>query len=190
MTTYYLYKKTHKTTNLKYLGFTKNNPYKYKGSGVRWLLHLAKHGYTVDTEILFETTDKHELENKGVYYSSIWNIVESNEWANMKPETGDGGGVSGMNKGKTRPIEHCAAMRAGWDRIKQNGYTPWNKGQTGFKGPCRSIILVSPSGEEYLYESLKAGCKEQSLIYTKMSSVNSGKLPHYKGWTTKSINTV
>lgn len=190
MTTYYLYKKTHKITNLKYLGFTKNNPHKYKGSGTYWIRHLSKHGYIVDTEILLETTDKQEIENKGIYYSNIWNIVESDEWANIKPETGFGGGVTGMNKGKTRSIEHCDAMRAGWERIKQNGYQPWNKGITGLKGPCQAIILVSPVSEEFLYESLKAGCKDKSLIYTKMSSVNSGKLSNYKGWTLKPVNTV
>jgi len=93
-------------------------------------------------------------------------------------------------KGKARPKAHKDAMRAGWERIKQSGYQPWNKGITGLRGPCKPIILVSPTGEEFLYESLKAGCKDKSLIYTKMSSVNSGKLSNYKGWTLKPVNTV
>lgn len=26
-----------------------------------------------------------------MYYSELWNVVRSNEWANLKPESGDGG---------------------------------------------------------------------------------------------------
>jgi hypothetical protein len=190
MITYYLYKKTHKQTNLKYLGFTKHDPFNYKGSGIYWLSHLKKYGYDVTTEILLETTNKQEITQQGIYYSTIWNVVESNEWANIKPESGDGGGVSGMNKGKNRPASHCDAMRAGWAKAKANGYKPWNYGKTGLRGPCQPIILISPTGEEFLYESLKVGCKEQDLIYTKMSSVNSGKRSDYKGWTVRPVNTV
>jgi hypothetical protein len=183
MTTYYLYKKTHKTTNIKYLGFTRKNPYKYKGSGTRWIAHLRKHGNDVNTEILFETSDRNEIQTQGEYYSKLWNVVDSSEWANLKPETGEGGGVPGMHKGKARPVEHINAMKAGWNRIKQEGYAPWNKGVTGLKGPCKSIILISPDGIQYAYESLKQGCKEQGLLYTKMSGVNNGHLKHHRGWT-------
>jgi hypothetical protein len=79
-------------------------------------------------------------------------------------------------------------MRAGWERIKQKGYQPWNKGITGLPGPCQTTILVSPDGTEYLYESMKQGCKENNLIYTKMSSVKNGHLEHYKGWTIKKVS--
>jgi hypothetical protein len=191
-TVYYLYKKTHKITNLKYLGFTKKDPYKYKGSGTRWLFHLKKHGYDIETEILHETTDQNKIQQLGEYYSKLWNVVRSTEWANLKPETGEGGGVPGMNKGKPRPEEHKDAMRAGWERIKQEGYRPWNKGITGLKGPCQPIILISPDGVPYYYESMKQGCRENNLIYTKMSNVKNGHLLHHKGWTvsTNAVNTV
>jgi hypothetical protein len=91
--TIYLYKKTHKVTGLKYLGKTIHDPYKYEGSGTYWRRHCDKHGYDVDTEILFETDSKEELKNKGLYYSELWNVVESEEWANLKPESGDGGAI-------------------------------------------------------------------------------------------------
>ena len=191
-TVYYLYKKTHKITNLKYLGFTKKDPYKYKGSGTRWLFHLKKHGYDIETEILHETTNRDKIQQLGEYYSKLWNVVHSTEWANLKPETGEGGGVLGMNKGKPRPEEHKDAMRAGWERIKQEGYQPWNKGITGLKGPCQPITLVDPDGVPHQYESMKQGCRENNLIYTKMSNVKNGHLLHHKGWTvsTKPLNTV
>ena len=185
MTTYYLYKKTHKVTNIKYLGFTRKNPYKYKGSGTRWLAHLRKHGNNVDTEVLFETFDRSKIQTQGEYYSKLWNVVDSSEWANLKPETSEGGGVPGMHKGKARPVEHITAMKAGWERIKEEGYAPWNKGITGLKGPCKPITLIAPDGTLHYYESMKQGCKENNLIYTKMSGVKNGHLAHHKGWTIK-----
>jgi hypothetical protein len=91
-------------------------------------------------------------------------------------------------KDKKRPQEHIDAMKVGWVRAKENGYRPWNKGLKGLKGPCQPIILESPDGTQSHYNSLKQGCIENNLIYTKMSSVKSGKLPHYKGWKVISIS--
>lgn len=187
--TYYLYQKTHLQTNLKYLGFTRKNPYTYKGSGVYWLSHLKKHGQDVDTKILLETNDYAELCNAGKHYSELWKVVESQEWANLKPEYGEGGGVPGMNKNIKRPIEHREAMKRGWERIKKEGYEPWNKGKSGVYRSGKPVILVSPTGQEFKYDRLKDGCKELNLTYTKMSSVNSGKLDHFKGWTIKKVST-
>lgn len=97
--------------------------------------------------------------------------------------------LSALYKNKKRPVEHTIAMKEGWKKAKENGYQPWNKGLTGLSsGPKQKVILISPDGEEYKYESLREGCKAQSLIYTKMSSVNSGKQKHYKGWTVKKVS--
>jgi hypothetical protein len=90
----YIYKKTHVKTGLKYLGKTiQKDPHKYKGSGIRWLNHIKVHGYDVVTEILKVCSSKEEAAQWGKYYSVLYNIVESREWANLKPETGDGGGT-------------------------------------------------------------------------------------------------
>lgn len=89
----YLYVKTHKT-GLKYLGKTDNDPFKYKGSGTYWLRHLKKYGDEHSTEILLETDDKELFREKALYYSNLFNVVESKEWANIVPEQGDGGDTS------------------------------------------------------------------------------------------------
>lgn len=92
MTIYTLYKKTHRKTGLNYLGYTgSKDPYKYKGSGSYWLNHIKLHQYDVATEILFQTTNLIEIKDVGLYYSDLWNIVESKEWANLKPESGEAG---------------------------------------------------------------------------------------------------
>lgn len=90
----YLYIKTHKITGLKYLGKTTQDPLKYKGSGEYWELHLNKHGKEHDTEIIMECQTNEEVKKWGLYYSELYNVVESNEWANLRPESGDGGDTS------------------------------------------------------------------------------------------------
>ena len=95
----YLYVKTHNKTGLKYLGKTEQkDPYNYHGSGKRWVNHLKKHGYDCTTEILLVTDNKNELQEKGIYYSNLWNIVESKEWANLVVEQGTGGDTSKTKK--------------------------------------------------------------------------------------------
>jgi len=90
-TNIYLYLKTHNKTGLKYLGKTIQDPYKYNGSGIHWTHHIKKYGYDITTEILFQTTDKHKLKESGLYYSNLWNIVESKDFANLTAEEGQGG---------------------------------------------------------------------------------------------------
>lgn len=113
----YLYKKTHIITGLKYLGKTTVvGPHNYKGSGKYWKAHIKSHGYDVTTEILKECTSNEEIKYWGKYYSELWNIVESDEWANLKPEDGDGGAqhmthdyklkISNSSKGRKFTDEH------------------------------------------------------------------------------------
>lgn len=91
----YLYVKTHNQTGLKYLGKTMaSDPHSYKGSGKRWVAHCQKHGYDYSTEILFQSESKDEIREQGIYYSNLWNIVESKDWANLIPEQCDGGDTS------------------------------------------------------------------------------------------------
>ena len=101
MTIYYLYKKTHRQTGIKYLGQTRRDPFRYKGSGVDWTTHIQKYGYDVNTEILLKTTDKIEMITMGLYYSNLWNVVKDTTWANRIPESGGGpGGVIGRDRGQ------------------------------------------------------------------------------------------
>ena len=88
MTTY-LYVKTHTITGLKYLGITtRPDPHKYRGSGIRWLNHLRKHGSTYTTQILKECEHPAMLQFWAQHYSDLWNVEKNEEWANLMPETG------------------------------------------------------------------------------------------------------
>ena len=110
--TIYLYVKTHNKTGLKYLGkTTMADPHTYRGSGVDWKTHLQEHGEDYTTEIIRECKTNQELNYWGRYYSELWNVVESTDWANRIPETG--GGVCGPEvatkisqqlRGKKKPL--------------------------------------------------------------------------------------
>lgn len=119
----YLYVKTHLTTGLKYLGKTIQDPYKYKGSGIYWNRHLKTHGYNVKTEILKECSNNEEVKYWGTYYSKLWNIVESNEWANLTEEQGDGNIPS---KEIRKRISESSKGRTSWRKGKkfEDLYTP------------------------------------------------------------------
>ena len=104
--TIYLMVKTHSKTGLKYLCKTKNSNYQeYTGSGIDWLSHLKVHGRTFTTEVIKECANDTELTAYGKYYSKLWNVVESPEWANRIPETGGGG--TGINKGRKHRQGSC-----------------------------------------------------------------------------------
>lgn len=127
--TIYLYKKTHNVTGLKYLGKTvSKDPYSYLGSGVYWTNHLKKHGNDISTEILVECQTEDELIKWGQYYSKLWNIVESNEWANLIEEAGPGGRWSDESKLKlsnTKKLELSKlSPEASAERIKNSCSSP------------------------------------------------------------------
>jgi DNA-binding transcriptional regulator YiaG len=87
----YLYVKTHTITGLKYLGQTSSHdPYKYKGSGVYWRRHLRVHGPHFTTQILLASEDPNDIKETGMFFSGLWGIVDSREWANLMEEKGNG----------------------------------------------------------------------------------------------------
>lgn len=87
----YIYLKAHNITGLKYLGKTKGNPYSYNGSGKYWKRHIKKYGFNITTEILFQSENLEEIKKEGIRLSKELNVVESEEFANLKAEEGDGG---------------------------------------------------------------------------------------------------
>ena len=90
MTTYFLYQKE-SPLGLKYVGMTTRNPYKYYGSGKYWRRHLNKHKFGINdikTTILYASNIEKEVNEFALAYSTQNNIVESQDFANLMPESG------------------------------------------------------------------------------------------------------
>ena len=95
MKTTYLYVKEHKMTGLRYFGkTTRKDVDKYLGSGKYWKRHIVKHGVEhVKTLWVSEAfNDEDLLIDFADHFSSFFDIVVSNDWANMKKENGKDGG--------------------------------------------------------------------------------------------------
>ena len=140
--TIYLYVKTHNKTGLKYLGKTSKDPYSYIGSGIDWKTHLKEYGIEHSTQIIRECQTNQELSEWGRYYSKLWNIVESDKWANRIPETGGGiGPPKGINhqgannpmfgKHHTDKVKNDSSVR----RSKSNSERKW------YNNGCQSKFL-------------------------------------------------
>lgn len=99
----YLYVKQHTVTGLKYFGFTKRDPYTYHGSGIRWLNHCKKHGFSIQTLKVYEFEDADECRRFAIQFSRDNDIVNSANWANLMEEDGaNGGGKSYVRSDETR----------------------------------------------------------------------------------------
>ena len=95
----YLYIKQHNKTGLKYFGKTIKDPHTYRGSGTYWLKHLKKHGNDVTTIWcqLFESES--EIQKFALKFSEDNDIVNSSNWANLRPEDGlEGGSIPGYKR--------------------------------------------------------------------------------------------
>lgn len=151
----YLYVKTHNKTGLKYLGkTTAKDPHKYPGSGKYWKTHLATHGVNYTTEIIKECHSVKELKKWGLYYSNLWNVIESDAWANLKEEQGDGGAYPNSGKHmKTEKYRKLSSARANNPVNKESLRkrmllnNPMNN--LTFRNKISKALLGKPKSEEH-----------------------------------------
>jgi hypothetical protein len=91
----YLLVKEHKDTGLKYLckhvASSFSECVKYSGSGTYWKRHIKKYGNNVATTCLFVTEDAEVFRTVAKKYSIDLKVTESNLWANLCDEEGQGG---------------------------------------------------------------------------------------------------
>ena len=146
---YYLYVKTHNITGLKYLGKTIRDPFKYCGSGFIWSAHLKEHGKDISTEILLVTESKDELRKTGLFFSELWNVVISDEWANMIPENGSGGSFMPRSLETKLKLSKSLKGRVFTEEWKKN-LRKNHKGNTGktFSDDHRKKLSNSHKGKE------------------------------------------
>lgn len=167
-------------TGLKYLCKTsKKDPYSYKGSGKYWRSHIKAHNGTIITCVIGQYNTSSELKEAGIYYSTKHNVVESEEWANLVPEQGDGGWINDQT-GKTWKIKDTSNMGSGnrgkpmsknrkektkGDKNWQcKGYyiTPWGEFST-LSEVVTEAKLLREQGSKYVitdHETLRCYCKK------------------------------
>jgi len=97
----YLYIKQHSITGLKYFDkTTEKDPVKYTGSGTHLSRHTKKHSRKhVVTLWYCLFYEKEELTKFSLMCSEMWDIVQSEEWANEMIEDG----LNGWQTGKNNP---------------------------------------------------------------------------------------
>jgi hypothetical protein len=202
---YTLYIKTHKITGLKYLGKTKQDPFKYSGSGIDWTQHLKKYGNCHDTEIVFQSEDWDLFKNAGRHYSEFYHIVTASDdfgnkiWANKIPETGAGPGWSSSQAteiqnrpsvkikkmGGNNPIhrvdksEHSRLTVDGMNRpeVKQKIS---GKNNYGYDHIVYKFVRLSGEVEKCTFFELR---KKYGLHHGHLREVINGHRKSHKGWS-------
>lgn len=106
------------TTGLLYLCKTSSprvDPYKYKGSGKLWVNHIRKHNSYIVTCVLGEYKNKDSLRVAGLYYSNLFDVVDSPMWANLTVESGDGGDT-GKNSDPNKIFKQRISLMNNWKK--------------------------------------------------------------------------
>lgn len=169
--------KTHNKTGLKYLCQTKRkNPFKYPGSGKHWRSHLNFHGYDFSTEIIGVYETKEELKEAGIHYSNLFNIVESNEWANLRIEDGDGGDTSSTDGYKVGMRKRRSYTGEGNPNFGKVGC--WS----GKVGPQLNKTWYNDGTKELLSQACPEGWVEGRLKITCQYCGKQNTVVNHKRW--------
>lgn len=168
---------SHNVTGLKYFCKTSllDRIQRYKGSGTRWINHLAAHGKDISVGVLGFYTDEKRCNQAALQFSKDNNIVDSDEWANLIEETGLMTGVSMKGDknpfyGRTHTDEVKEAMR------KQRLGVSVNKG--AYRSPeNRAKISASLKGRKKpeIAEKLR-GRKLSEETRNKISQAGKGRI--------------
>lgn len=184
----YLCVKTHSKTGLKYLCKTIKDPFKYNGSGIDWKTHLKEYGKEHTTIVLKECATQSELSYWGRFYSDLWNVADSIDWANRIPETGAGSGSH--LKGKSRPESTKQKIKQNHHK-KQPGYIA---PKLGDNHPMRRQEIIEKFKGDRNYQS-KPDFKYNSMIFTWKNKITGeivtmSHLEFYKKYNLISSNVV
>ena len=175
----YLYVKQHKITKLKYFGMTATkDPYTYLGSGLHWRRHLKIHGKDIDTLEVWEFNNTDKCEEFALGFSKKNNIVESKDWANLRPENGKDGRAPGSPglKGEKNPLWGKRKDETSFYGKKHKPETIeiYKKQKAGGNNP-RARKVTTPSGSYgCLKEAAKADHTCKDTLRKKLNSSAHG----------------
>lgn len=132
----WLYVKQHRITKLKYFGKTISaDPYIYEGSGKIWKNHINKHGRDhIETLWTHKFDNEPDIREFAIAFSEIFDIVNSEEWANIVVENGTDGGYRFNN--------HLKILNA--NPMSEGRKSSISKSQIGLPG--RKVYPIEISG--------------------------------------------
>jgi len=112
----YLYVKLQPANGVQYFGKTKNDPFKYRGSGKVWKdIHKKYMWEDVQTIIIGQfLKDDPMLVEFALGFSAANDIVMSKQWANLRPENGLDGGNTFERKSEEEMITISKKISDGW----------------------------------------------------------------------------
>lgn len=175
--------KTHKTTGLKYLCYTqKKDHISYTGSGLVWKLHLEEYGYTFDTIVVYESENYDDFKKVAIEKSKEYDVVNSNEWANLKLEEGDGGDTVSKKRWITngsidKYINIDSELPQGWKYGRSNCIFNDPKKQSEFAK--RANVIERGKAIKNAWASGKMDHRNHSLCGVK-GDLNPAKRPEVK----------
>lgn len=192
-----LYIKEHSVTGLRYFGKTSVELIEsYLGSGKYWGNHINKHGKDHVTTIWVSGwfTDADEIREFATAFSELFDIVESDEWANLKEETGlDGGGPGPLLFGDDNPskrpevrkkISKALMGRPGVKNKGSTGCVPYNKTKQVWNNGVIQRFCESWPGNGWVAGELPSTKLKKSLAERPKGS------SHYNYGRVKSIEEI
>jgi len=153
------------STGLLYLCKTSSqikDPYLYNGSGVRWIKHIKKHNSHIITCIIGEYPTRQELREAGLYYSNLFEVVKSPNWANLTEEKGDGGLIGNGQLGKRWKIKDTSNMHS--TKTKTEKWAEGKKKIAGKNNYQFKGLIKTPWGIfESIVDAVSVGQKQRDL---------------------------
>lgn len=177
----YLYIKQHSITGKLYFGKTIKDPEIYLGSGTYWTNHIKKHGeqYVVTLwYCLF--LDEESITEFAALCSKIWNIVESDAWANLTEETGLGGTAPGHLKGAFSETRHPLYGVACREETKQRISAAKRGKITAFNLTTLEYIMVRREEFENNVNLVGVISKEAQAFTRKKVNTHNGRTNYSK----------
>ena len=174
-----LYIKRHLITGLRYLGKTiQEDINSYKGSGKRWKNHLRSHGkeFVVNEWVSDWFTNPVDLQDFALLISQEFDIVSSDNWANLKPEYGVEGNrpigeLNGMfgtsRKGKDNPFYNQQHTEESKSKMGPRGQTMPDSHKK-----ARSKLMLTkanPMNNSYSVQKIRDSMTPVSVSYTHLT---------------------
>jgi len=184
-----LYIAIHNKTGKKYFGKTakyfseKDLQKYYHGSGVYWKNHLKKYGDDVTMKI-YKICNINEVEKEALRFSKENDIINSNEWANLKFENGlDGWGCGDANPSKFMTNEWKYKCGNAFRNKKRPDHSKRMKGQNnpmfGKNFQIKKAVEKAKMNSGKKYEEI-FGEEKAKKIKNKLKKILKGKKHNLK----------